>query len=529
MFVNGQQLESGTALEYDICIIGGGPAGITIARELKSSGLSVCLLESGGRDFDLTNQELYEADLQNPVFPDTMMSRLRFFGGSTNHWEGACHPFSTSDFEYRPWVPDSGWPFSKRDLDPYYERAQTYCELSSYNYHAQDWAKKVDIPLLKLDPSKMRSEVQHHSTPTLFGWVYEDDFEQDVSVDVYLYSNVTRINAVGTGERIESVDVKVVRGPSFSVSAGLFVLATGGIENARILLASNNVHSDGIGNSHDVVGRYFMEHPVIEGAELYLTGTFDSRFYDFFVSDDRYYSGFLSLSEELASQRQLANVKMTMVEQSRYYLSRGISSFHQVKDDIANGDAPDNLWGHIGNIFSEIDMVGEAIYRKVFNRKFFDHANDKVGYLFDVMIEQTPDRENRVKLSGDRDVLGMPKPSIEWSLSSRDYENFWQCLGVLAEEVGRLGIGRLRLKREDKRLLTDLLSFGHHHMGTTRAGTNPRNSVVDENFKVHDLANLFVAGSSCFPTGGHVPPTLTIVATSIRLSEHLKSIAKGGV
>lgn len=529
MITTGRTIENGDVVRHSVCIVGGGAAGITIARELSGRGRDICMLESGDLDFDVTDQDLYQAERLNPIFPDTTISRLRFFGGSTNHWEGACHPFSEADFEVRSWVPHSGWPFSLKDLDPYYERAHVYCELGEYNYDVGDWAARTSLPLIDFDENKAKSKIQHYSTPTQFGWVYREDLEQDPFTKVYLDSNVVSINVAETGERITSVTVQVLDGARFTIEADLFVLATGGIENARILLASDAVHKNGLGNTYDVVGRYFMEHPIVEGAELYLTGGFDPRFYEFFFYDDRSHLGYLSLSEEVAKKKQLNNIKVALMEQSRYYLSKGISSFNQITEDLKGGEIPDNLWTHAGNIFQEIDMVGEAVYRKLFKSRLLDYSDDMVGYVFDTMIEQTPDKDNRIGLTGERDPLGMQKASIEWSVSERDYENMWRCYEVLAEEVGRLGIGRLQLQRNNKRLLTSQLSFGHHHMGTTRAGTNPRDSVVDGNFKMHDIANLFVAGSSSFPTGGHVPPTLTIVATSIRLSDHLKTLMGGAV
>jgi choline dehydrogenase-like flavoprotein len=170
--------------------------------------------------------------------------------------------------------------------------------------------------------------------------------------------------------------------------------------------------------------------------------------------------------------------------------------------------------------------VAEAVSRKVLNKRLFDSADDRDFFMFDTMIEQTPDPDSRVTLGPAVDRLGQRKAVLNWRLSDGDKQNLWRCFELIAAEFGRTGMGRLRLfDDQPERIWDELLSFGYHHMGTTRASDDPKTGVVDANLRVHGMSNLYVAGSSVFPTGGHVPPTFTIVALAVRLAAHLKEEA----
>ena len=530
MIRNARSLEDGQLLECEICIAGAGAAGITMARELSGGKLSVIVLESGGLDFDEEIQALYQAQLNNKYYNDPETSRLRFFGGSTNHWAGNCGPLDKIDFEVRPWLPNSGWPFSLKDLEPYYERAQSYCQLGTFNYEAAYWSKLRGLKPLPLDPDIIGTGFTQPSPPTRFGEVYRNGIGASENVQVYLNANLIDVNLHPDGSKVESVLAGQLDGKRFKVEAKLFVLALGGIENARMLLNCDKVHHGGIGNQYDLVGRYFMDHVVVSAATFFLSdpGT-DLGLYHGGAplpgpaGDTPAAYGYLKLSDAAVRAHGLNNIRAPIIRTSRFKASEGVESFHILSEALTAGEIPDDLSGHIGKVVRNLDMVIEGISRKTFNTRLFDSAND-MNFLFsDIMIEQRPEPSNRISLSSERDRLGLRKAVIGWNLSDADKENLWRCLDLIAIEFGKSGLGRMRIDgQHGGRTFGDMMSFGDHHMGTTRAHANPRQGVVDGNQKVHGVANLYIAGSSVFPTGGHVPPTLTIVALAIRMARHLR-------
>ncbi len=530
MIRNARGLEDGQVLQCDVCIAGAGAAGLTLARELSRSKLNVIILESGGLDFDEEIQSLYQARVNNPYYNDPETSRLRYFGGSTNHWSGNCGPLDAIDFEVRPWLPHSGWPFTRNDLDPYYEKAHAYCELGPFNYALDYWSKQRGFPALPLDPDIATTAFAQPSPPTRFGEVYRTEIGNSENVHVYLNANLIDIDLHPDGSQVEMVRAGQLNGKRFQVKAKIYVLALGGIENARILLNCDKVQSAGIGNQHDLVGRYFMDHPVISAATffladpeinlgLYRPGKSGSNP----AAPGPVASGYLTLSDAAIRRHGLNNMRAPIIQTSRFEASEGVESFHILQNSLKAGEIPDELGGHISRMVRDIDMLIEGFSRKTFNTKLFDTANDMNFLYSDIMIEQRPEPSNRISLSPERDRLGLRKAIIDWNLGADDKENLNRCLELLATEFGRAGLGRVRIEQEQgSRAFGDLLSLGDHHMGTTRAHVDGRQGVVDGNLKVHAVENLYVAGSSIFPTGGHVPPTLTIVALAIRMADHIR-------
>ncbi|HZS84704.1 MAG TPA: GMC family oxidoreductase [Stellaceae bacterium] len=528
MFLDARgDLPSDTRIECDLCVMGAGAAGITIARELASTGLSIYVLESGGLEFEDEIQALYKGTSIGHEYPALDIARLRFFGGSTNHWEGSCHPLEAVDFERRSWIAHSGWPITRSQLDPFYVRAQKYCGLGPFDYDAAHWVGKIAGKPLPLRADRVRTAISQLSPPVRFGIDYRQDLETAAHVVVLLHATVVDIIADPSNGQVSHVRFGELGGKRFTLSARAYVLALGGIENPRLLLSSNGVHPNGLGNQNDLVGRFFMDHPVVEGAILKPSDPkLDLSFYGVSDTQGSYrLNAHLELADEVLRQEQLVNIGAPFIPRDRYYASPGIESYHDIANALAKGRLPPHLWGDIGDVARDFDMVVEASSRRLFGRRLFSSAEELAYFGFDTMTEQTPNPESRVTLGDERDPFGMRRVKLDWRLSNSDKENLWRCYEVLGAELGRAGIGRVRLLRDrEDALWTTRLSYGDHHMGTTRMSEDPRFGVVDADCRVHSVLNLYVAGSSVFPTGGHVPPTLTIVALAIRLADHLKSV-----
>jgi choline dehydrogenase-like flavoprotein len=261
MFTDARTIPAGTTLTADVCTVGAGAAGISIARELAHSPLDVCLLESGGLEYDLDTQQLYRGrSVGFPYFP-LEIARLRFFGGTTNHWGGASRPLDDSDFEARDWVPHSGWPFRREALDPYYRRAHGVLELGPYAYDAGSWTTDERRPL-RFEGESLRSAVLQQSPPTRLGQVYREELRRARNIRTCLNANLLEIETAPTGGPVTRLRVASLERNEFYVEARAYVLATGGIENPRLLLLSRRADPAGLGNEHDLVGRFCMDHPI---------------------------------------------------------------------------------------------------------------------------------------------------------------------------------------------------------------------------------------------------------------------------
>src|SRR4051812_33133024 len=261
MHQDARLLPNNTIIEGDICIVGAGAAGISMALEWMNTPYNVILLEGGGFEYDEQVQELYAGKTTGQHYYPLKSSRLHYFGGTTGHWAGYCSTFDHIDFKKRDWVPHSGWPIQCADLDPYYERAQKNLDLGPYNYSAAYWQKNDPTRAsLPLDKNVVWDKMWQFSPPTRFGQKYRDTIVNAKNIHLYTYANVVDIAGNDNVSAIREVTVKNHAGKTHTVRARYFVIACCSIQNARLLLASNRQAPKGLGNDNDLVGRYFMEH-----------------------------------------------------------------------------------------------------------------------------------------------------------------------------------------------------------------------------------------------------------------------------
>ena len=526
MFADARSIPQDATLEADVCIVGAGAAGITLGLELMGSPYRVVVLESGGLGYEIETQSLYEGRSIGLPYSDLSAPRLRFFGGTTNHWGGICRPFEEADFEARDGIRFTGWPIKKSDVDPFYPRAARVVELPSLDWDLARWAPGDELAPLQLRSDRIVSRVAQKVETELrsFGVRYEDELRAAPNVTVYLHANATGFDVDEEGRTVTSVPVATLEGNRFSVTARAFVLATGAVENARMLFVSNERRSAGLGNQNDLVGRFFLEHPrFLGGLIVPSTPHPNLGFYDDHRVDGSLVRGYLASSKD-------------------FQLAEGLLDL-QIRLELGYGDAPDDAADfarHVMTLAGDLDswqkiaIPGTPVpipYLDVI-REALDSPEDTYIYLRGTIetigvttrIEQAPNPDSRVVLVPERDQLGMQRVALDWRLSDVDRRNVRRTLELLGAEVGRAGIGRLRmLYREDEPGWPEDLGGGQHHMGTTRMSDDPKQGVVDRDCRVHGTSNLFVAGSSVFPTPGGATPTLMLVALAIRLGDHLKS------
>lgn len=530
MLIDARTLPDQQELQADLVVIGAGAAGITIACELASSNIDVLLIESGGLDFDEGTQELNRGEIAGREYYDLDVTRLRFFGGTTNHWGGRCTGLlDPIDFEPRPWVRHSGWPISRSDLEPFSDRAHEYCELGTTDYRGDAWATSQGRPALGERLERFVGRAAQLSPPTAFGTVYRDRLERAGNVRVLLNATVTELVPGEDGNTLASAALQTLTGKSFEATARLYVLACGAIENARVLLLSNRREPAGLGNRHDLVGRYFMEHLSVWSGAVMVTGAtdlvpyFETRSAGTFDLDC-----YLSVREETQRDEQILNLGVRLEPFAETYLppTEGWSTFVELLGDVKSGELPDDLLSELGDVFSDLGSVIRGASDQLLDKSDRDLRREYGTSLllpaFD--LEQAPNPESRVTLSEDRDALGQNRVRLRWQLSDIDAASYKRGQELLGEDLALAGLGRLNMEFPNWLQTWPDETYGHQHqLGTTRMHADPKHGVVDADCRVHGIGNLYVAGGSVFPTGGYGYPTFNIVTLSIRLAEHLRT------
>lgn len=466
---------SAGARQYDVCIIGSGAAGITLAMELAGGGRSVLLLEAGPEYVDEKSQSEYEGDFFGPVKFPLDVCRLRVFGGSTNHWGGFCR--TLDDYDFRPKVDgvDTGWPIGRADLDPYLARAGEILEIP---------AIPPDQPL---DDDLKRVRVVY-SPPVHFSRKFRPALQSAADVTVAL--NATVVNFRERSGRIDEIEVRDASNGRHFVRARRFVLCGGGIENSRLLLWANRQNEGRVAREAQALGRYWMEHPHFTIGEVVAAPEFAPDF-------DAWRIAWFSPSEQAIRRHGILNCGLR-VQPARY-------------------DDTKKMIAALGCVAPELGRWALSKVRR----------NLVCGLMLRASWEQAPRPWNRVALSQRTDDFGMPRADLHWRLSEFDKHSVRTSATLLGEYLVRSNLGRVRL---DPWVLAPGGDFpaddeikGNHHMGGTRMSTDPGLGVVDTDLRVHGSANLYVCGSSVFPGAGHANPTLTIVQLACRLARHLKA------
>jgi len=521
MLIDFRTLASGKEIKADICIIGAGAAGISLSRSLIDSGIDVCLLESGGFDFEDDIQALYDGESTGLSMTGVKGGcRLRYFGGSTNHWAGYCSPLDELDFKTRSWVPDSGWPFQKSELSQYYTEASKVCEIKPTGYNIESIEDALhQFP--GFTKSKIDMSFWQLSPPTRFGKVYRNELKKAKNVKVYLYANVIELVANENASALQSVKIQTLDGKKGTVRAKYFVLACGGIENARMLLLSDKVEKEGLGNGSGLVGRYFMQH--VEYFTLTkILANHPSLLISPFLEFKKWNSDIIPvihISAAAQEQHRLLNCAFSM--NKVWHHKTGYDHLVDLWHEIKQGRWSDHSFHELKSVVKDMDSVATGIYNRIQGKKYH--------YAFDIELhvrcEQRPNPDSRVTLTNDRDQFGLRKVNVDWRLTDDEKITIRESLHLMGQEFGRLGLGRIKIPEfllADETIWPQPIWSGCHHMTTTKMSQSPEHGVVNKDCRVHSVNNLYVAGSSVFPTGGYTMPTLTIVALALRLGEHLK-------
>ena len=529
MFIGTRELTDDAVLEADVCVVGSGPAGLAVAHGFLARRERVIVLEAGGERPSWRSQGLYRAEVTGAPNHAATHSRFRAYGGSGTRWTGQCVPLEAIDFERREALPESGWPFDLEHLRPWYRRAAALLGLGA----GTDACEREAVPLLGGD-SRLAATTIRFARPIDIGASLRAAFAASDNVDVVLETSVVDLVTDATGRRLDAVRCRAAGGTRrLEVRARRFVLAAGGIENPRLLLASTSRGGAGLGNEHDLVGRYFHDHPYLTGAywRPSARASADGTASGALVIEDfaalargRGAHAALTLDPALRRREGLAGCVGYFVHREPWQLERayhapgGRAVVHLA--ELLRGERVPDL--DIGASLRDLARDPRAAATTLAGplRTRLEHRAPRLALR--TVLEATPRADSRVTLERERDAHGLPRARVDWRVSGDDWRGEARLCEELARVIGSRGLGTLV---DDPGTDADgwphSMNGGKHHMGTTRMHADPTRGVVDADARVHGLENLHVAGSSVFPSGGWANPTLTIAALSIRLADHL--------
>lgn len=541
-------------IEADIVVVGAGPAGIALALELSGSGRSIVLLEAGSERFDKAGQDIYRAQSVSPdAHGPSEMYRRRQFGGSTVIWGGRCIPFDPIDFEDRPWMTAARWPIPHSDVARFYPRALSLAEAGAPEFDAAHADPGAPAAMVSGDigADAIIDRIERFSHPIDFGGWFRSRLAAAPDVRVVTDAPVDRIltDAAGnmaTGVRVRLPDRSVI------VSAPRIVLATGGIETARLLLASDDVRTGGLGNERDLVGRYYQCHLEGELGQIAFHGPPRDVRMDYFRSHDGVYCRrYIWLSPEAQRRQQLAGLVLRPAHPSivdpahrhpvlsAMYLAKSlIVPEYARKMTALEHDARRAFGGssarfhtaHLRNVILgsprltafALDWTRRRILatRKLPSVVLAERSG---VYPLDLNGEQEPHHDSRIRLGAERDALGMRRAIVEWRTTENDRRRMIDGIRLIAKAFAGSGAATITLTDEQAtHWAANPVPVGGHHIGTARMATDATMGVCDSNAELFGTRGVFIAGAAAFATSSFANPTLTILALTLRLAEHLR-------
>ena len=513
------KLNDGTSVTADICIIGAGAAGISIAREFLGTSCKILVLEGGGFDSEADSQKLFESEVAGLPHTSVHDGRARIFRGTTTLWGGQALRFDEFDLKERRWVPYSGWPIPRKALDPYYERAERVLQIGA-RIPYQELCASFGIEPPAFNPNQLYMECSRWSPKPNFGKTYREELKNAPNVSVLLHANVTAIVTSHAANTVESVEFKTLAGKKGIAMARFYVICCGGIETARLLLASNRVEPSGVGNQNDLVGRFFQEHVhmnygnVLTKNRAHLQDLFES----FFVEGLKH-APLMTLTQRMQVEKELLSIDGIVAFESTP--DSGIAAMKKLFRAIIGRSFSNftELRRLIGRSLANPGELARVAYRLRVKKRAGTSRRGPI--LFGVQCEMAPNPDSRILLSEVRDQLGMPRVRLDWHLGELERRTLSEFVRTLASEFERLGLRSFDLKQVE--LLDDPAEWverahdSAHHMGTTQMHETPQLGVVDPQCRVHGIANLYIGSNSVFPTSARSNPTLTILALCVRI------------
>jgi choline dehydrogenase-like flavoprotein len=564
MIFGGEGLVDGTVLEGELVVVGAGPAGIVTALEAARAGVDVILLESGGRAFDQRAQALADAaELDVDRHAPMSMTTRRELGGTSAIWGGRCVPFDRIDFDAREHVDGAAWPIGYAAVDSLSQRACDWliCGRAVFDARRIPHLAGTSLVASLPDGDVCTTSLERWSLPTDFGREYAPRLERSRRVRVFTGTTCTRVVCRDGASEVAHLDARTLRGTRLTVHAKRYVLACGGLETTRLLLASPGPGGREIGNHSGHLGRWYMAH--MEGSIARVRFTTDPRrtLYGYERDvDGVYVRRRMSFRREFALERGLPNIVGWLANPelpdpshqsgvlSLAYLALASPLGRAVAPDaqrrsltgVAVPGAPYGysergpVLAHLRNIVRDplatARFISEFGYKRFVPRRrapgFFAYRPDNL-YAVQYHGEHIPISDSRVSLSGQRDALGMPKLRIDLRFCDADVDGVLRAHRHWDDYLRSHGRGWLEYTSDDVAAsIWERAGGGFHQSGTTRMSASPDDGVLDRDLAVHGFRDLFVASSSAFVTSSQANSTFMIVALALRLADSLSQELK---
>ncbi len=545
MQFDSRTLPDGETIDVDVCIVGAGPAGTVCAREFLGTGVRVAVLESGGVGRDARTQALSAGELEGEVHEPLDETHLRQLGGTANHWiikmadrryGYRFAPLDPIDFEARDGLPHSGWPITRSDLDPYYERVHQVCGVGPFDYGCERWSSERAQPL-PLPADQVQTSAFMFSPTAVFTTEIPRQLAESRHVHVYLNSTVVELLPASDGGSIGQAVVKTFDGKTIRFGARQFILTCNALQTPRLLLASRSVHAQGIGNDHDAVGRYYMDHSLVPSGNFYPHDpSIINRLaiYDMRLIDGASVLGRLQLAPQVMRSQQLTNFAATLFPMPSMKDVEALVSVREVAKALMARKLPDDFGRHLAHLWGGHRHLARVAWEKLrhdtpimpgFGRGGWsrlgnnEHKYQRLELL--AFAEQSPNPDNRVTLIESCDALGMPRIKLRFRWDDADLDSIRRAQAVMAAALESTGLGRYEPPNPPPGGRLPLVGL-HHMAGTTRMHDDPKRGVVDRYCRVHGVSNLYVGGSAVFATSGYANPTLTNLALTLRVADTVK-------
>ena len=531
-----------------MAIIGAGAVGVAIATRLAGRVGRIALVEAGGDRFErrLQAQFFREDHLADARHLSTELGRRRMLGGTTSVWGGRCIPLDSEDFEGS--VTGTRWPISRADVAPWTASALQFLQAGNDDFSTAALppsTKSTEVDGIE-DPDLKLDRIERFSEPTNVWSKWGQPLVKSKDVVVLQGASCTNIRTTSDARQVSGIDLRTQSGRRLQLNASTVVLACGGLETPRLLLASRDHRSCGLGNEHDLVGRYYMTHFAGSAGTLKLRVPGSDRCFDYARTEDGVYARrLILLSAEARRLHKLGNIVFRpsihpiadpshgdSILSAMVLAKRFVSPeyAYRLMAGAAKRGSPSAVFLRHGvNIAKGIPQLAgfgfDWLRRRTFaSRKlpsvFLRRPDATYPLAFDA--EQSPEFASRVSLGATADPFGMPRLSVSWKVNETDLGSIARALHVLREAVARTGLGQLELKADlVDQLRNGIAPIGGHQIGTARMGSDPRTGVVDKHGELWNTKGLFVSGNALFPTCGCAGPTLTSVALAFRLAEHL--------
>jgi choline dehydrogenase-like flavoprotein len=551
MLVDVAEISSDSYLEADVAVVGAGPAGIVVALELARAGHRVLLIDSGGDSHQTETQQLGELVGEDPVHVSMSLATSRQIGGASNLWGGRCVPFDPIDFEPRAIVGESTWPVSHEELASYFQRACDWCVCGEAVFDAHDVPGLAERSLVPRFPDgRVRaSSLERWSLPTNFGREYRAALKDTPGLTLVTNLTCTEVVCDPEQPRVQHLRAQSLDGRSVRISASRYVLACGGLEVTRLLLASDGSHPGGLGNHSGHLGRWYMAHVESRIARVHFTAPPAETIYGHERDPEGVYvRRRLTFSEDCQRSERLPNVAIWLVNPDvadpehgsgilsfvylmlvsplgRFFVAEGIRQAHiKTAEPVSKRQHLSNV---LRNLPSAARFALEFGYRRFVKRgrKVPGFFVPSAANIYPLLYhgEHLPHRESRVEMTSESDAVGMPRLRTHLWFGEEDIAGVIRAHRCLDAYLREHGLGHLEYLHEDSEAaVREQLFGGYHQAGSTRMSARPQDGVVDRDLAVHGFDDLFVASSSTFVTSSQANSTFMIVAFALRLAGHLR-------